>query len=159
MDVSGNCTAEYRLVGFKGTETEITKAKNLSLCSSRSLIKTRLNPVMYDVNSVRKRSRVLLNDSLNGRGINSDWMKTEAAGRFQKVDHTVITTGCGNFGRVIPNGVKRRSFTRNILTRDRKNKRPSGTLTAVSSVNPSHFIRADEGLTHEISARLSFLRW
>ncbi|XP_068740726.1 uncharacterized protein [Montipora capricornis] len=51
IDVSGDCKSEYRLVSLKESGMEITKAKNLSQCSSRSYTSTKLNPVLYNVNS------------------------------------------------------------------------------------------------------------
>lgn len=52
VDVTGNCSSEYRIVKIQETETEITKTRDLSNCTSRSHNVTKLNPVTYEVNSV-----------------------------------------------------------------------------------------------------------
>lgn len=54
VDVSGNCSSEYRIVKAKESEAEINKTRNLSNCTQRSHNITKLNPVMYGVNSVSK---------------------------------------------------------------------------------------------------------
>ena len=54
VDVSGNCSSEYKIVRVQEEETEIIKTKNLSQCTNRSHNITKLNPVMYNVNSVRR---------------------------------------------------------------------------------------------------------
>lgn len=52
VDVSGNCSSEYKIVKSKQSESEIIKTRNLSNCSKRSHNVTKLNPVMYGVSSV-----------------------------------------------------------------------------------------------------------
>ena len=52
VDASGNCSSEYRIVKVKESEAEIIKTRNLSNCTQRSHNITKLNPVMYGVNSV-----------------------------------------------------------------------------------------------------------
>ena len=54
VDVSGNCSSEYKIVSVQEDETEIIKTRNLSQCNNRSSNFTKLNPVMYNVNSVRR---------------------------------------------------------------------------------------------------------
>lgn len=54
VDVSGNCSSEYKIVKARESETEIIKTRNLSNCTKRSHNDTKLNPVMYGVNSVSK---------------------------------------------------------------------------------------------------------
>lgn len=50
--MTGNCSSEYKIVNKQIVESEITKKRDLSNCTSRSHNITKLNPVTYDVNSV-----------------------------------------------------------------------------------------------------------